>query len=97
MCEVTYVITLHHREVVAAHDSILEIVLGEKLSPTVVIEISAVVEEPLHGSWVLSLTWWWARVFRVGAHAVSAPDGKNGWCNLGVHGDRVIILQVLDG
>jgi hypothetical protein len=96
-CRTTYVITLHHCEVVAAHDSVFELLLREKLSPTVIVKDSTVVKEPLHRSWVLSLTWWWARVLRVGAHTVSAPDSKNGWRDLRVHRDRVVVLQVLDG
>lgn len=93
----TYMITLHHCEVVTAHDSVLELLLRQELGPTVVVEVGAVVKEPLHGSWVLSLTRWWARVLRIGAHTIRAPYGKDRWCDLRIHRDRVIVLQVLDG
>ena len=89
-------LALHHREVVSAHNSVLEVLLGKELGPTVVREIGTVVEQPLHGSWVLSLTWWGTGVLRVGAHTICAPDGKDRRSDLGVHWLRVIVLEVLD-
>ena len=90
-------ITLHHSEVVATHDGVLEVLLGEKLGPTVVGEISTVVEKPLHGSWILSLAWGRAGVLRVRADTICAPDGEDRGSDLGVHGGRVVVLEVLNG
>ena len=82
---------------VTAHDSVLEVLLGQELRPAVVGKVGTVVEQPLHGSWVLSLTWGRTGVLRVGAHSVGAPDGEDGGSDLGVHGGRVVVLEVLDG
>ena len=90
-------ITLHHSEVVATHDGVLEVVLGEKLGPTVVGKVGTVVEEPLHGRWVLTLTWGRTGVVGVGADTVGTPDSEDGGSDFGIHGSRVVVLEVLDG
>ncbi|KAG9966741.1 polyketide synthase, partial [Aureobasidium melanogenum] len=64
---------LHHGEVVAAHHTELHLIAAE-LSPTVVSEVSAVVQQPLHGCRVLLLSWWRARVTRVTSNTITAPD-----------------------
>lgn len=70
----TYVFTLHHREVISAHYSVFEVLLGKKLRPAIVIKDGAVVEQPLHGRWIFTLSWGWPRVIWVGAHSIGAPD-----------------------
>lgn len=71
----TYVRWLHHGEVVTSHNTVLHVLSTAKLAPTVVGEVGAVVEEPLHWRWVLILSWWWAGVTWVTGDTLTAPDG----------------------
>lgn len=66
---------LHHTKVVSVHDTILHVLLTTQLLPAIAAKVRPVVEQPLHGRWVLVLSWRRPRVAGVTSDAFSAPDG----------------------
>lgn len=87
---------LHHRKVMATHHTILHVLSATKLTPAIIGEVRAVVEQPSHRRWILlTLDWSWARVTWVASDTFSAPDSVgcdwlDGWF-------RVVVRKVTDG
>jgi len=65
---------VHHVEVVSSHDTEAHVLLAAKLSPAIVAEVGAVVEQPGHRGGVLLLSGRGARVTGVTCNTFAAPD-----------------------
>lgn len=93
---VTYIRFFHHSEVISSHNIKFHSIT-QKLRPTIITKIGSVVQQPLHRSRILFLSWWRSWVIRVGADSISAPDRSCKWCFAIGEWLGLVVGQHLDG